>query len=69
MHKVLYLREIYAYLWYNIMRMINVEEINKFVNFPQFLYIYTNKHPVVLSQRVFFYDSFNACTILLTLSI
>ena len=27
------------------------------------------KHPVVLSQRVFFYDSFNACTILLTLSI
>lgn len=39
-----------------------------FVNFPQFLYIYANKHPVVLSQRVFFYDSFNACTILLTLS-
>ena len=39
------------------------------VNFPQYLYIYTNKHPVVLSQRVFFYDSFNACTILLTLSI
>ena len=38
------------------------------VNFPQFLYIYANKHPVVLSQRVFFYDSFNACTILLTLS-
>lgn len=29
MHKVLYLRELYAYLWYNIMRMINVEEINK----------------------------------------
>ena len=29
MHKVLYLREIYAYLWYNIMRMINIEEINK----------------------------------------
>ena len=24
------------------------------VNFPQYLYIYTNKHPVVLSQRVFF---------------
>ena len=40
-----------------------------YVNFPQYLYIYTNKHPVVLSQRVFFYDSFNACTILLTLSI
>ena len=39
------------------------------VNFPQYLYIYTNKHPVVLSQPVFFYDSFNACTILLTLSI
>ena len=29
MHKVLYLRAFYAYLWYNIMRMINVEEINK----------------------------------------
>ena len=42
---------------------------NDYVNFPQYLYIYTNKHPVVLSQRVFFYDSFNACTILLTLSI
>lgn len=39
------------------------------VNFPQYLYIYTNKHPVVLSQWVFFYDSFNACTILFTLSI
>ena len=43
--------------------------IPSIVNFPQYLYIYTNKHPVVLSQRVFFYDSFNACTILLTLSI
>ena len=30
MHKVLYLWDFYAYLWYNIMRMINVEEINKF---------------------------------------
>ena len=27
---------------------------DKCVNFPQFLYIYTKKHPVVLSQRVFF---------------
>ena len=46
-----------------------VSELLDNVNFPQYLYIYTNKHPVVLSQRVFFYDSFNACTILLTLSI
>lgn len=29
MHKVLYLQAFYAYLWYNIMRIINVEEINK----------------------------------------
>ena len=29
MHKVLYLWDFYACLWYNIMRMINVEEINK----------------------------------------
>ena len=29
MHKMLYLRAFYACLWYNIMRMINVEEINK----------------------------------------
>ena len=46
-----------------------VYSIQYHVNFPQYLYIYTNKHPVVLSQPVFFYDSFNACTILLTLSI
>lgn len=29
MHKALYLQAFYAYLWYNIMRIINVEEINK----------------------------------------
>lgn len=29
MHKVLYLQAFYAYLWYDIMRIINVEEINK----------------------------------------
>ena len=33
MHKMLYLRAFYACLWYNIMRMINVEEINKSSSF------------------------------------
>ena len=50
-------------------KVTSVLRLHYNVNFPQYLYIYTNKHPVVLSQRVFFYDSFNACTILLTLSI
>ena len=36
-----------------MMPIVNVSN-NFIVNFPQYLYIYTNKHPVVLSQRVFF---------------